>query len=292
MTAGSRMFVDVCSSWDELCFHVYLNVGCFSNWNTYQWENMFPGTRNLFLPMYIPHLDQNDSNVHVFTMRFPLLFSVTFHFWQSWQIHVVFSYVYWRHGEDVDERQRTWTGNRQKFPPPWAQDVDHRHKKDSSGPHGMAEDRDFRHRPRGREDEYRSRDYSRDGRLEYTEDQDYRSHDQRRKKRHGHSPDQSSHSKKSRHHDRDRHHHGRDDVGDRGNREEGHGGQHQKKGTDLPKPVPPPGVTSSSTGDAPPQGKGMPSEHRPLPPKTQPAPPGVDEWKWWLYSQLSQRFFD
>lgn len=185
-------------------------------------------------------------------------------------------YFDWRHGEDVDERQRAWKGNRQKFPPPWAHDVDHRHQKDTSGPHGMEEDRDFRHHHRGREAEYRSRDYSRDSRLEYTEDQDYRSHDQRRKKRQGHSPDQSSHSKKSRHHDRDRHHHVRDNAGDRDS------GQQQKKGSDLPKPVPPPGVTSASSGDTPPQGKGMPSDHRPLPPKTQPAPPGVDEWKWGL----------
>jgi hypothetical protein len=41
----------------------------------------------------------------------------------------------------------------------------------------MLGDRDFRHYPHGRDSDYRSRDYTEDSRLEYTEDQDYRAHE-------------------------------------------------------------------------------------------------------------------
>ena len=167
---------------------------------------------------------------------------------------------FFRHGEDVDERKRPWKGNRQKFPPPWAQDVDHRHQKEggATGPHGTSEDRDFRHHPKGREDDFRSREYSNDSRLEYTEDQDYRSTERgqppRHKKRRDLSPEHSPH-KISRHHDRDRHHHHHhhrreeeeeeEEEEERG-KKKGEQGAQQKK--DLPKPVPPPGVGASSAG--------------------------------------------
>lgn len=187
-----------------------------------------------------------------------------------------------RHGEDVDERKQPWKGQRQKFPPPWAQDVDHRHNQDTGPPPSLgSEDRDFRHYPHGGDLDYRSRDYPkddrRDDRVEYEEDQDYRAqergHHRRRKKRR-HSPEHSLY-KKSRHHDRDKHYHRHEDKDDRGKKEEK--SSQQKKETELPKPVPPPGVVPTS--DPPPGGKSGHSFHRGPPPRIQPAPPGVDDWE-------------
>lgn len=182
-----------------------------------------------------------------------------------------------RHGEDVDERKRPWKGHRQKFPPPWAQDVDHRHPKDTGPPPVMSEDRDFRHYSHSRDSDYR--DYTDDSRLEYTEDQDYRAqergHHRRRKKRRGGSPETSSY-KKSRQQERDGHYHGKGGDTDKVKTEEEQGSQ-EKVGNELPKPVPPPGVVS--TEEDPPVGKPGSSHQKSAPPRVQPAPPGVDDWK-------------
>lgn len=98
------------------------------------------------------------------------------------------------------------------------------------------------------------------------EDQDYRSTERgqhpRHKKRRDLSPEHSSH-KKSRHHDRDRHHHHHhrreeeEEEGEERGKKKGEQGAQQNKGTDLPKPVPPPvlGASSADGSNTPSEGK-------------------------------------